>query len=92
MARTNARKGGPLTPREARRARRAARRLVVIGALHMCIVVALVMAAYPHAMSFVGPLAAIYVVVVAPLLYRALNRSIERRTMRDGVAQDAFGR
>jgi hypothetical protein len=94
MARDKIKRAGPLTREQADQARRSIRRAFLIAVTQTLLVVATTAIAYSRALTFIGPLAAVYLVAV-PFLLRCLERDIERRVVSSSAqneqAERAFG-
>ncbi|MFZ1927142.1 MAG: hypothetical protein WAU42_13490 [Solirubrobacteraceae bacterium] len=83
-------RGGQLTPGQAREGHRWIRLTVLAAVLQVWMMAAVVALLVPHLLALFLALGAAYS-LAAPLLFRYLNRDIERRVTTDGAA-DGFVR
>jgi fatty acid desaturase len=90
MARTKAERR-PLTPEEAQKARRSIRIAFLAAVAHMWFVVVLIGLFYGRLLIVAVVIGVLYT-VGAPVIWRNVNRDIDRRTIGKSTAQDAFGR
>ncbi len=90
MAQEMSNRGGQLTPGQAREGHRWIRLTVLAAVLQAWMMAAVVALLVPHLLALFLALGAAYS-LAAPLLFRYLNRDIERRVITGGAA-DGFAR
>jgi hypothetical protein len=92
MARQTSERGGPLTPEQAIKGRRAIRRGLSMAVAQMWVLVIVIALLRPHLLTVALVLVVLYTASM-PVVLRLVERGIERRTVgANDPARQSFGR